>query len=130
MSRQLYALERAPKALPIWQTILDDLGNPHPARVARVLGVGTRTVYRWNRDGHAPRAACLALFWLTRWGRSEIDCAAVNDAAMAIGLASSLEREVARLTTELAHVLALDASGAANRPILRELPGGAYVSVR
>ena len=128
MKARLYALERAPKSLPIWETILDDLGNPHPARVARVLGVGASTVYRWNKAGCAPRAACLALFWLTRWGRSEVDCAAVNDASMAIGYARALESELRQVKTQLAHVLALSGStGAANDPISQE---GAYVSIR
>lgn len=30
-----YDVERAPKALPIWQAILEDLGNPPAARVAK-----------------------------------------------------------------------------------------------
>ena len=54
-----YSIEHAPRALPIWQTIMEDLGQPHPARV---LGLGARTVYRYNRDNQAPRSVCLALF--------------------------------------------------------------------
>lgn len=112
-----YTITAAPRTLPIWQSILDDLSNPPAARVARVLGVGTRTVYRWNRTGKAPRSACLALFWLTRWGRSEVHCAAVNDCAAAVGLARALDLEVRQLRTQLAHVLALSDSGAANDPV-------------
>lgn len=126
MKIALYSIDHAPRALPIWQSILDDLGNPPPARVARVLGVGARTVYRWNRTGKAPRSACLALFWLTRWGRSEVDCAAVNDATAAVGYANALYVEVQQLRTQLAHVLALSDSGAANSPLI----GGDYVSGR
>lgn len=114
-----YTIAAAPRALPIWQSILDDLSNPPAARVARVLGVGTRTVYRWNRTGKAPRSACLALFWLTRWGRSEVHCAAVNDCATAVGLARALDLEVRQLRTQLAHVLALSDTGAANDPVGR-----------
>ncbi|MBN9203847.1 hypothetical protein [Methylibium petroleiphilum] len=117
MTVNLYSIEHAPRALPIWQSILDDLSNPPAARVARVLGVGTRTVYRWNRTGKAPRSACLALFWLTRWGRSEVHCAAVNDCTTAVGLARALDLEVRQLRTQLAHVLALSDSGAANDPV-------------
>lgn len=122
-----YTIAAAPRSLPIWQAILDDLSNPPPARVAKVLGVGTRTVYRWNRTGKAPRAACLALFWLTRWGRSEVHCAAVNDATAAFGLARALDAEVRQLRTQLAHVLALDASGAANSPFVEDKN---YVGIR
>lgn len=126
MKIALYSIDQAPRALPIWQSILEDLGNPHPARVGRVLGVGARTVYRWNQTGRAPRAACLALFWLTRWGRSEVDCAAVNDARLAVGYANALHAELVQARTQLAHVLALSDSGAANSPLI----GDDYVSGR
>lgn len=39
---------------PIWQALMQalitDLGEPHPKRIARVLGVSVRTVYRYNRN--------------------------------------------------------------------------------
>lgn len=127
MSFSPYSLGHAPRALPIWQAILEDLGNPHPRAVARVLGVGTRTVYRWNRDGQAPRAAAMALFWLTRWGRSLVDCDAVRACQLAIAQANALERdradleaEVGRLRTRLEHVMALADTGAANQPVILE----------
>ncbi len=126
MKLQLYGLGQAPRALPIWQTILEDLGRPHPAQVARILGVGVRTVYRWNRTGQAPRTACLALYWLTRWGRSEVHAQAVNDATVAVGLAQALQTELDRTRLELAHVLALSDSGAANAPLI----GDRHVSSR
>jgi hypothetical protein len=71
MNIQLFSIDQAPRSLPIWQTILDDLGRPHPARVAKVLGVGLRTAYRYHEADNAPRSWCLALFWLTRWGRHQ-----------------------------------------------------------
>ena len=54
--------------------MLHDLGNPHPARIAKVLGVSVRTVYRWKLEAQmecrpSAKAAALALFWLTRWGQ-------------------------------------------------------------
>ena len=119
MRLQLFSLGHAPAALPIWQTILEDLGNPHPAEVARVLGLGVRTVYRYNRTGNAPRSVCLALFWLTRWGRSAVHCQAVNDALVAVGYANAIERQLAETRAQLAHVLALNATGAANDPVRR-----------
>jgi predicted DNA-binding transcriptional regulator AlpA len=113
-----YSIDRMPRQLPVWELLITDLGRPHPARIAKVLGVGTSTVYRWNKAGHAPRVACLALFWLTRWGRSEAYCAAVNDCAAAVGYANSLLTENHRLRSQLAHVLALNGTGAANEPLL------------
>ena len=118
MEVRLFSIEQAPSTLPIWHLILGDLGDPPAHRVARVLGVGQRTVYRWNQRGHAPRSATLALYWLTRWGRSAVHTQAVNDALMAVQLAASLERERDQLQAQLARVLALADTGAANRPLL------------
>lgn len=121
-----YSIELMPVALPVWQTILDDLGNPHPARVAKLLGVGTRTVYRWNREQQAPRVACIALFWLTRWGRSIVDCAAFNDCQLAVQYANALESELHSTRAQLAHVLAIGEFGSANEALKEDR----YVSVR
>jgi predicted DNA-binding transcriptional regulator AlpA len=118
MKVQLFSIDHVPATLPVWHLILGDLGDPPAHRVARVLGVGKRTVYRWNRAGHAPKSATLALYWLTRWGRSAVHAQAVNDALMAVALAGSLERERDQLQARLAHVLALADTGAANRPLL------------
>jgi hypothetical protein len=125
-----YSIGHAPRSLPVWQSILDDLGNPHPAAVAKVLGLGVRTVYRYNREAQAPRHVCLALFWLTRWGRSEVHCQAVNDCQVAVAYADAMEREVRRLRTELARVLAVGDFGSANEPLAQALPGRRHVSSR
>jgi hypothetical protein len=93
MDLRLFSIEQTPKSLPVWETILSDLGNPPAPRIARALDVGSSTVYRWNQTGAAPRMACLALFWLTRWGRSEVDAQATNDAMTAAALARSLADE-------------------------------------
>ena len=98
--------------------------------MAKLLGLGARTVYRYNRDGQAPRHVCLALFWLTRWGRSEIDCQAVNDCRLAVAYANALEADLRRVRTELARVLAVGDFGSANDPITQAPPGRLYVSGR
>ena len=90
----------------MWDTILADLGTPTAARIGKALGVGASTVYRWNAAGEAPKVACLALFWLTRWGRSAVHSQAHNDAMVAVGLARSLGEERDRLRRTVA---ALDA---------------------
>lgn len=120
MKLQLFSIHQAPSTLPIWQLILEDLAHPQPRQVAKVLGVGVRTVYRWNQAGSAPRAACLALYWLTRWGRSAVHTQATNDALMAVALARSLGDELELVRARLAHVLALANTGAANRPLLKD----------
>lgn len=125
-----YSIGHAPRTLPVWHAILADLGDPHPAAVAKLLGLGARTVYRYNRDGQAPRAVCLALFWLTRWGRSEIHAQAVNDCQLAVAYANAMELEVRRLRTELARVLAVGDFGSANEPLASQPPEVRHVSSR
>ena len=117
-----YSLHRAPAALPIWQRILEDLGNPHPKEIARVLGLGVRTVYRYNREAQAPRHVCLALFWMTRWGHSQVHCQAVNDCTLAVTYANAIEAELKQARTQLAHVLAISETGAANHPLVDRAP--------
>ncbi|MBX3601167.1 MAG: hypothetical protein KF863_11115 [Rubrivivax sp.] len=101
MAPRLYSIEQMPRALPVWDAILHDLGNPPAHRVAQALGVGRSTVYRWSANGGGPRIACLALFWLTRWGRSAVDAQATNDAQMAVQLARALAEERDRLRLQL-----------------------------
>lgn len=113
MDFQLFSIEQMPRTLPVWELILDDLGRPPVPRIARALGVGAATVYRWQQTGRWPRMACLSLFWLTRWGRSEIDCRAVNDAVNFAGWVrclrednAKLQRQVQQLDQERQHLLA------------------------
>lgn len=123
MTIQLYSIEHAPVALPIWHAILEDLGQPPPARVARVLGLGLRTIYRYNQTGQAPRVACLALFWLTQWGRSAVDAQAVNDARMAVAYAQALQREFEAIQAEMRYLRAIGRFGSANDPSLSRTGG-------
>lgn len=126
MKFQPYSIDHVPRSLPIWHQILGDLGDPDPRRVARVLGISLRTVQRYNRAGHAPKAVCLALFWVTRWGRSAVHCQAVADCQLAVGYAKALESANKQLKTQLAHVLAIGDFGAANEP----MTGGDHARLR
>ena len=101
MEPHLFSIDKAPKGLPVWETILDDLGNPPAHRIARALGVGRSTVYHWHANGGGPRIASLALFWLTRWGRSLVATDATNDAVLYVQLARSLTEERDRLAGEI-----------------------------
>lgn len=130
MTPQLFSVEQAPAALPYWQTIWDDLGRPPAKRIARVLGIGERSVYRYHRNGHAPRVVLLALFWLTRWGRSAVHTQATNDALMAVSLVRGLERRIGELSAQVSHLERLGGHGTANEPLIdgtpRGLPDGRY----
>ena len=107
-------LNRFPRGNPALSLILDDLANPHPEAIGKALGVHPRTVQRWLDVDAAPRPALLALWWLTRWGQSTVDSDVRRVADLAVLQASGLAREVAALRHELARVLALADTGAAN----------------
>jgi len=104
--------------MKVWRRA--DLGNPSAEVIARSLGVHVRAVYRWKRTDKAPKAVMLAVFWATRWGRSAIDTATANEAAMHAGMADCLRRENDALRHELARLCTLGDFGSANAPLMRE----------
>lgn len=106
--------------LPTFQQMVEDLGSPSASVVARALGVHKRTVERWSRRGYAPRHVMLGLFWLTRWGRSELNCKLERDAATWAGYSSALKTENEALRRELARLLSAGDFGCANAPSWRE----------
>lgn len=93
MTPQLFSIDQSPRSVPAWELIIDDLGRPPAERIATVLGVSRSTVYRWQQAGSGPRIACLALFWLTRWGRSAVHTQATNDAVLYVQLARAMTDE-------------------------------------
>lgn len=114
--------------LPTFGAMVSDLGNPSAHVLARVLGVSPSTVYRWAAADTAPRSAMLALFWLTSWGQSELDCDLHNRASTYTAHIESVKRENDALRRELARVLAAGDFGSANRPTYR--PAGELVPRR
>jgi hypothetical protein len=110
-------LAHAPRVLPPLAVVLADIGNPSTADLAAVLDVDVRTIQRWIADDKMPRAAHLALFWLTRWGRSIVDTRAVNDARLYASLARSRDDELRQLRGQLARLLAIADFGSANDPL-------------
>jgi len=105
-------LHHIPRTLPSLGDMLADLGRPHPYSLGQALGVDERTARRWIKQGHAPRAAMLALFWVTSWGSSALDASAHNRAMAWRGLAQAQGRELARVQARAdAMARALMASG-------------------
>lgn len=98
-------LNRFPSATPSLEDMLHDIGNPKPDEVAKALRVSTRTVRRWRADGNAPRPVMLAIFWLTRWGMSLIECEAINLAQLHIGLQRCTREQLEQ--ARAAHVAAV-----------------------
>lgn len=116
MTPQLFSVEHAPLHLPYWRSMMDDLCNPPASRVARVLGLSVRSVHRYNATGHAPRHVCLAVFWLTRWGRSAVHAQATNDATLMASYVSTLTRHAEALSSQVEHLLSIGNFGSANEP--------------
>ncbi len=123
MKFQLYSIEHAPGMLPYWPQLIDDLCNPPPERIAKVLGLSVRTVRRYNSTGYAPRHVCLAVFWLTSWGRATVHAQAHNDAVLAVGHVRALCDQIEAMRADIEHLTRIGHFGAANDP--RMLPPGA-----
>lgn len=89
----LRSIDQAPRVVEPWPRIMEDLGYPGPVAVGRALGVDPIHVDHWNQSGTAPKWACLALYWLTSWGRAEVHAQAVRDAQLAFQCLRAVERE-------------------------------------
>jgi predicted DNA-binding transcriptional regulator AlpA len=109
-----------PESIPPLPLLLDDIGCSSSRKVkdlAKALSVSEATVRRWRKQRTAPRPVMLALFWLTRWGQSAVDCHAHNDAVMHAGMARALKAEVEGLKVQLAKLGSLGDFGSANDPV-------------
>lgn len=83
-------------SIPGWLVVRPECGLSD-REIARYLGVSLSTVQRWNRTGNVPRAVLLALFWQTRYGKSEMQTNEANWVAQYFMKAQIAEREVERL---------------------------------
>ena len=108
--------------MPPLSFVLDDIGNPTAADLARAFNVSERTVRRWITADQAPRPVMLALWWLTRWGASQANADAHNAATLHAARARALDDENQALKRELSRVLALNKTGASNAPLLHRMP--------
>lgn len=112
-------LRKAPKALPSIEEMLLALGRPSAEIIGDVLDVSPQTVKRWIRAGIAPRAAALAIYWMTHHGRSEISRDMHNELMMLHGLVRAQRDEISRLHEQLEHLVVIGEFGAANEPVMR-----------
>lgn len=60
-----------PRQLPALDVLLDSMGAPRDAAVARFLGVTPRTVHNWRAANCAPSPATVALFLVSPFGLTE-----------------------------------------------------------
>lgn len=110
-------LPTLPRALPDWPALLEDLGQPQPAQLARWLDVTQRTLQRWAASGCAPRPAVLALWWCSSWARNEAVSRAEYGQLLAVQLVDSLQRENRALLATVDRLAPLARAGAANEPL-------------
>ena len=108
-----------PAHLPALCYIFDDL-QYDDKHLGRLLDLKPATVKKYRREGQAPRAVHLALFWESRWGVSTIDAVAYNHAQTQAALAASLKRVNARLVKQILTMekeLSAQKNAPANSPI-------------
>lgn len=98
---------------------IDELGGPK--KVHKYLDVSERTVWHWLSTGRVPRAAVLALFWESRWGRSQIFTEQVNEIRLLYQHVCILQDQYQKAKDIVAGLRAIHA-GSANEPIFEELP--------
>lgn len=109
-------LHRIPRHIPQLSMMLADLGSPSAVQIAKALGVDKGTAYRWIRNDKAPYPVLLALFWLTRWGVSQVHCEAHNDALRQAQLAACYRAQLEDALAKLDHLGRIGDFGAANDP--------------
>lgn len=98
---------------------MDELGGPKA--VHKYLGVSERTVFHWLSTGRVPRAAVLALFWESQYGRSQIFTDQVNEIRLLYREVCLLREQFQRAKDIITGLRAMHA-GSANEPLFEELP--------
>lgn len=106
--------------MPSLLTMLDDLPHNVPM-LCKHLDISRTTLDRYIKAEGAPRPVMLALFWETRWGVSQINCQAVNDAMQHAGYSSMLRQQNAKLKDAIKRLEAERTGNglAANLPMFR-----------
>lgn len=107
---------KMPRSLPTLADMIRDL-SATPEQIAKALHVNPSTVYRWISQDKAPRPASLALYWMTRWGQSELDAEMWNRANVYEGMAKALEREMWLMQEAVLKLGQIGEFGSANDPL-------------
>ena len=112
--------------MPALPTLLNDLSRASDKQLSKHLGIQPSTLATYRRQGSAPTPVMHALFWESRWGRSEADTEAANWGAMYYRQAKILEAELQRMAAnilllerELERASAAGGFMPANLPIFR-----------
>jgi predicted DNA-binding transcriptional regulator AlpA len=109
-------IKKMPRRVPALADMLEDL-SATPADVAKALRVNQSTVYRWIKQNKAPWPVMLSLYWVTRWGLSELDAELFNRANTYQGYADSLKRALSSVEAQMQHLSQIGHYGSANDPL-------------
>lgn len=97
----------------------DECGGPK--KVAEFLAVSERTVKNWITKDCAPRAAVVALYWETNYGRSQLSTDQMNVIRLLYRRVAILESQYARASAVIAGLRRLQGD-TANEGFFDELP--------
>lgn len=113
-------LHLIPRYLPELSQLISDCGAPSVVELSAALDVSPRTVFRWLEARAAPRAALLALYWVTPYGWSAHESEARRRLADWRALADARGAEIDALQARLARFARLADFGSANSPGWRD----------
>jgi hypothetical protein len=103
----------------LFRMFVDELGGVKS--VSKFLEATERTVWRWLETERIPRSAVLALYWESRYGRSQIFTEQVNEIRLLYRRNCLLQEQYTRAKDIVAGVLKFQ-GGAANSFVWDELP--------
>jgi len=103
----------------LMRMLIDELGGPK--RVCKYLDVTERTVWRWMAGAPVPRASVLALYWESKYGRSQIFTDQVNEIRLLYRQVCILQDQYQKAKDIITGLRAMHA-GSANEPLFEELP--------
>lgn len=108
-----------------FRMFMDEVGGGVEG-VSKYLGVHENTVRSWLREATpVPRAAVLALFWESKWGRSQIFTDQVNEIRLLYRQVCILQDQYQKAKDIITGLRAMHA-GSANEPLFEELPDLGY----
>lgn len=110
---------RLPSSVLPFSIMLDDLGNPPAAVIARTFRVTEATVKRWIKTDNPPLPVLYATFWLTSWGRMVVNADAENAARVHASLHNSLLRQNRALIQRIELLESMGQFGTANSPFFQ-----------
>lgn len=88
-------------------------------RAAKILDVTERTIWRWKSEGKVPKAAVLALYWESQYGRSLINTDHHNETVLLRARIRILEEQFIRAKDIITGMKLLN-YGTANQPLFDE----------